>query len=340
MHRLILPLCCAAALSAQQPPATPVEPPPSDRLILSALRCPDESGKKQCELVDVVAVQFTNLKEWCGVADHDLKTLTLILDGRLMAGLHPIAPMPCDNELRFELNRLDDSDDVSKANRDAWNALLGRAHADWKTFKLSVGADGSANSKAACYNSIDLKVRIFPAYQWVVYLFLLALLTAFLLLAARSDILKDASTVNDRRPFSLARCQMAWWFFLVLCAYHYIWMVTGDHNSLTPGVLMLIGISAATGLGATMIDTGGGARKSGQDAANGFLRFANDILRENDGVSFHRFQLAVWTVVVGFVFAISVYKNLSMPDFSATLLGLMGISSGTYIGFKLPGAGK
>jgi len=32
----------------------------------------------------------------------------------------------------------------------------------------------------------------------------------------------------------------------------------------------------------------------------------------------------------------SVYNNLAMPEFSATLLGLMGISSGTYIGFKFP----
>jgi hypothetical protein len=29
-----------------------------------------------------------------------------------------------------------------------------------------------------------------------------------------------------------------------------------------------------------------------------------------------------------------------MPDFSATLLGLMGISSGTYIGFKASDAPK
>ena len=36
------------------------------------------------------------------------------------------------------------------------------------------------------------------------------------------------------------------------------------------------------------------------------------------------------------IFVASVYKNLSMPQFSATLLGLMGISSGTYLGFKVP----
>ncbi len=31
-----------------------------------------------------------------------------------------------------------------------------------------------------------------------------------------------------------------------------------------------------------------------------------------------------------------VYNELAMPEFSATLLGLLGISAGTYVGFKLP----
>jgi hypothetical protein len=33
-----------------------------------------------------------------------------------------------------------------------------------------------------------------------------------------------------------------------------------------------------------------------------------------------------------------VLRDLAMPDFSAMVLGLMGISSGTYFGFKLPAA--
>ena len=68
-------------------------------------------------------------------------------------------------------------------------------------------------------------------------------------------------------------------------------------------------------------------------ASNGFLR---DILSDGAGYSFHRFQIFAWTIVLGIIFVSSVYNNLSMPEFSATLLGLMGISSGTYIGFKFP----
>jgi hypothetical protein len=65
----------------------------------------------------------------------------------------------------------------------------------------------------------------------------------------------------------------------------------------------------------------------------GFLR---DILSDGHGYSFHRFQIFAWTIVLGTMFVSSVYNGLAMPEFSPTLLGLMGISSGTYIGFKFP----
>jgi hypothetical protein len=65
----------------------------------------------------------------------------------------------------------------------------------------------------------------------------------------------------------------------------------------------------------------------------GFLR---DILSDSSGYSFHRFQIFAWTIVLGVIFVSSVYNGLTMPEFSTTLLGLMGISSGTYIGFKFP----
>jgi len=67
--------------------------------------------------------------------------------------------------------------------------------------------------------------------------------------------------------------------------------------------------------------------------SRGFIR---DILSGSADYSLGRFQIAVWTIVLGIMFLSSVYNSLTMPDFSATLLGLMGISSGTYIGFKFP----
>lgn len=65
----------------------------------------------------------------------------------------------------------------------------------------------------------------------------------------------------------------------------------------------------------------------------GFLR---DILADSTGYSFPRFQIFAWTIILGIIFVSAVYNSLNMPEFSPTLLGLMGLSSGTYIGFKFP----
>jgi len=64
--------------------------------------------------------------------------------------------------------------------------------------------------------------------------------------------------------------------------------------------------------------------------------FWTDLLSDQNGVSFHRFQIVVWTAVLSVIFVYTVYDSLAMPDFDAKLLGLMGISSGTYLGFKFP----
>ncbi len=65
----------------------------------------------------------------------------------------------------------------------------------------------------------------------------------------------------------------------------------------------------------------------------GFLR---DIASDGDGVSLYRVQIVVWTLVAGIIFIASVYDTLLMPKLPDTLIGLMGLSSGAYIGFKVP----
>jgi hypothetical protein len=62
-----------------------------------------------------------------------------------------------------------------------------------------------------------------------------------------------------------------------------------------------------------------------------------DLVTNDDGaVALERFQIVVWTIVLGGIFVTAVVWDLTMPEFNATLLALMGISSGTYVGFKLP----
>ena len=68
----------------------------------------------------------------------------------------------------------------------------------------------------------------------------------------------------------------------------------------------------------------------------GSRRWYLDLLSDENGISFHRLQMATWTIVLVMVFVRAVFTDLIMPEFDVTLLGLMGISSGTYLGFKLP----
>ena len=98
-----------------------------------------------------------------------------------------------------------------------------------------------------------------------------------------------------------------------------------------------MGISAGTGLGSMVIDTN---RDRPMKQSQGFLK---DILSDEHGISLHRFQIFAWTIVMVAVFIRQVTAYLSMPEFDSSLLILMGISSGTYLGFKVaekPGVRK
>jgi hypothetical protein len=68
--------------------------------------------------------------------------------------------------------------------------------------------------------------------------------------------------------------------------------------------------------------------------------FFKDLVSDAEGVSLHRFQVCVWTLVLSVVFFAEVYNHLAMPKFSQTLLALMGISGATYVGFKFPESQK
>jgi hypothetical protein len=222
----------------------------------------------------------------------------------------------------------------------------------------------------------------------------------FLWCARNTDIILDGNPTTAANPplgahppgeaglrgtYSLSKFQGAWWLFVILAAYLFIGIVTGDfRNSINSTALILLGIGAGTIIGSATID----ALKETQDAPkiNAAItatrdnltqieeklkpeqlandeglkqrlnsekdqtlsnyreltgqneQFLTDILSDANGVSFHRFQLLVWTLVLGLVFITSVYESLAMPEFNTTLMGLLGLSAGTYLGLKIPEA--
>jgi hypothetical protein len=61
-----------------------------------------------------------------------------------------------------------------------------------------------------------------------------------------------------------------------------------------------------------------------------------DITTDLNGTAINRLQAVCWTLALGAVFVITVYRTLAMPEFNGNLLTLMGISSAGYVGFKFP----
>jgi hypothetical protein len=99
-------------------------------------------------------------------------------------------------------------------------------------------------------------------------------------------------------------------------------------------VLALMGISAGTALGASIID-GSTVNAAPRQVYRSSGSWWRDILSDGIDLSIHRFQMVAWTIVLGVVFLHQVYSRLSMPELPAVLLGLMGLSAGTYLGLKI-----
>lgn len=66
--------------------------------------------------------------------------------------------------------------------------------------------------------------------------------------------------------------------------------------------------------------------------------FLQDVLKDDNQIALHRFQALLWTIILAAVFVIGTVTTLAMPQFDAALLALLGISGGTYLGFKIPEA--
>jgi hypothetical protein len=64
--------------------------------------------------------------------------------------------------------------------------------------------------------------------------------------------------------------------------------------------------------------------------------FFADLLTDVNGMAIHRWQIAAWTVTLGVIYIVRVNFDLQMPILGDSLLILMGISGGLYLGFKVP----
>jgi len=296
----------------------------------------------QAGLGERITLQVEGLRAGLAAVTNGCEELILFIDGVPIPGTPPESCTPEDGRIRFLLDRTEDSDS-------AWHTLLGSPDGFTRQVTLSVGPEGDEPWPTKVR---DFRLELLPEVPFYLFFVLLAAALALAAwLARRTALLRDPHVVPPAgalAPYSLARFQLAYWGFLALAAFVFIWMVTEELDTITGSVLGMLGIGSGTALGASMIAQG--KQKGGDTAAAGSATpsppaappvaasqgFLRDVLDGPQGLSLYRFQMLGWTLVLGVIFCVSVYERLSMPDFSPTLLALMGISSATYLGAKIP----
>lgn len=316
-------------MEAQRPDAAPLASVGSADQALKIMRVGSQSPRSpnRAALGDVVIVEIERLDALLNPDSQvSCSDLVLFLDGIAIQGSPPESCSPGEGRVRFLLDRTDESDQ-------AWRTLLAEPAGFTKAVSVSVGT----STELAYPTSVqDFELEVLPRTELLCYLGILAIGIALLVrLVRKTSLLREPGSTLEGQPasFSLSRFQFAFWSILVIAAYVFIWMLTEELDTITGSVLVLLSIGAGTALGSTLIDSGKEAVPATAPPSKGFL---NDLLSDDQGISLHRFQLFAWTLVLGVIFCTSVYDGLQMPQFSTTLLGLMGLSSGTYLGFKVP----
>ena len=372
----------------------------------------------------------------------NLVDYALILDGQQVQGLDEVRYDALRHAFGFRLTRGD-------KNESLWKSLLGSPTNSHRTVTVALRHEGmNGSSQSAIYGShgsATFSLQVFsPSWFWIAVVVVALLLALFVGTTRRTTILRDTLLPQlpaNEQPFSLGRCQMAFWFILVFACFIFLYVMLWDYNTVSGQALALMGIASTTALASVAVDI---YKDSPADAANRALQalgiktpadllrigveidnrvaqvsaavtkrdnlraaavaakaasdqvandlnatadqkgaaakaakaaaaqadaadrdlmtlqgeiqdrrnivrtyghtvapfrsesFFRDLTTDLNGPTVHRLQVLIWTLALGGVFVVGVYRDLAMPNFSGTLLALIGISGAGYVGFKYP----
>lgn len=167
-----------------------------------------------------------------------------------------------------------------------------------------------------------------------VYILPIGIAITGLLLAFRSNILKDGSEACDVKPYSFANTQLLWWTLIIVCTFS---MYYGEHLKmleLTRSSLILLGISLGTTTAAKIIDNTDKTTNAVRHQDKKGVNFIIDIISDENGISVHRFQAFVFNTIFGLIFLNYFFTEHKFIEFGDLELTLMGISSAAYLGLK------
>jgi hypothetical protein len=300
----------------------------------------------------------------------EVTDLVLYIDGQALPGTYPTVesqtnePLPRgagelteesqepDSVVTFRLTFPTTRDLSGEKGKESWKKLLGGMGKARKQVPISIGLINGpplpSTYRAEFVRLGGRRLALFIALAVVLGI-------GFLLIARKTGALrdkepapkdafgKDAIKTTDR-AYSLSRTQIALWTLLVVYAYLFIWLITGEYNTEIPRtILAILGISAGTYATAAAVDK---EKENSVNVTDGTIKTgttvapsagpAEDLFSGASGAGLHRVQFGLWSAVLMIVFIVTVYDTLAMPDFDNSLLGLMGISSAAYVGLKIP----
>ncbi|ALM49021.1 hypothetical protein AMR72_09040 [Flavobacterium psychrophilum] len=191
------------------------------------------------------------------------------------------------------------------------------------------------------------------------YIILIAFAILMIWISEKSSMLRNnifnaenfaaiAKTEKIKKPkasYSLGRSQLAFWTVIVASSFVYLLLSQSAYPQILVPVLdtvnlTLISIAAGTTVISKVIDSSQKENQNGSVPQQDYPSegFFIDIISDEKGVSIHRLQNVIWTVIVGGIYIAYVSGHTTLPDdtiLTSNLLGLMGISTAAYLGLKL-----
>lgn len=316
---LILLSCLTALPSAAQEPCVV-------SLLNKTSFVRDAAG--QVRIGDCIQLKVDNLNRFIRQKPHDANII-LFIDNIGLTAIRPFQVDTLNNHIFFHITRKDDANkswSLFYRNLNIWNKNDSPI-----PLTVSIGYHNSGAVKSTV--TIKEFVLMKPSAWWQFIIGVVIILAVFIILALRTPILRDNMTQNA--PFSLARAQLAFWTLIILTSFMYIFFATAEAPNLSNTTLTLLGISIGTVTAARVIDISH-QKNNSMNVGKVSRNILIDIISDPSGISIHRFQMVLWTVILGAIYVFRVYVYCEMAEFSDNLLILMGISGGTYLGLKIP----
>lgn len=295
---------------------------------VTALRHSELGGLELAPPWAELDVEVRCLRQWVDAhkgAGTCTDKVRLVLDGQRIEGLMPTRCGELegtDAAIEFRLKALDRTDP-------AWMHLLRTRDHLWSDeFSVTVSWDGEEPIPGK-ENALRLALLdMFGLGLGTVGVLFLAILIG--VLAVRTNMLKEWARVQGeedthRWAWSLARVQAAWWFFLTFAVWLFLSIAMGELTNFTDGAVGMLLLSSGT------LVIGGSATPPVKPKDENFF---GDLVYLENGPSLSRLQNVVWTLVFGLGFAWMSIKGLTMTEISTTMLTLMGVVNGAYVGAK------